>query len=211
MVSSAPSKADAAEDFDAQLAILFGGRVRRMGQYRGEKRKYRFLCYDCLGTWKTTLQGALTTQHTCPHRLRKGIRDEVIDGVSVRARGYEHQAIRWLVGNTALRMKDLRTETSGEIPVIAFTVGKRHRYYYPDIFIPKLNRIVEVKGLHTLGLTTGRDWRKNQLKAQAVVAAGYEFTLLLIDKGKRVWVPKQWFRMSRTDVLQAMEEKRNVC
>lgn len=215
MESSSLSKAaeacEKATDYDANLTILFAGRVHRMGQYRGEKRKYRFLCYDCLGTWKNTLDGALTTEHVCSPKPRKGVRVEEIEGVSIKARGYEHHALRWLVAHTSLSMQDIRTETSGEIPVVAFTLGRRKKFYYPDLWVPKHNRIIEVKGLHTLGLKTGRDWRKNQLKARAVKDAGYEFTLLLIDKGQRVWLPKEWFTMSRQAVLQAMKDRENVC
>lgn len=201
------SKAFKAEEYDLSLLQAYSGRIRRMGQYRGENRKYRFLCYDCLGTWKGTLQSAIDKKHQCPKRLRKGIRDEVISGVSVRARGYEHIAIKWLLKNTKLKIKDILTETSAKIPVIPFRLGRRNHFYYPDIYIPKLDRIVEVKSTHTLGLTTGKNWRKNQMKARAVLSEGFEFTLLLMSKGDRVWVPREWYNMTRQSVLEAMSQR----
>ena len=50
--------------------------------------------------------------------------------------------------------------------------GSKHRYY-PDIFIPKENIVIEVKSNYTLK----KEWDKNQAKFEATKSQGYDFKL----------------------------------
>lgn len=60
--------------------------------------------------------------------------------------------------------------------------NKTHRYY-PDIYIPKTNQIIEVKSDYTMKA----DYEKNKLKEKACFKAGFDFQFMVYDgKGNRV-------------------------
>lgn len=60
-----------------------------------------------------------------------------------------------------------------DMPKIQYLMdGKQHRYY-PDIYIPKENIIIEVKSSYTLQ----KDWAKNQAKFEATRNLGFDFRL----------------------------------
>ena len=200
---------------EARIREHHGKNVRLMGQYRGTGVRHRFKCYVCLNTWKTQLNHVLRTGTGCPHCLkgddsfhkrRMGrsfrFKELTIGGVDVRVQGYEPQAIEWLLANRKVKMKDLILDTSGDVPTISYKIGRRNHNYYPDIFIPKFNRIVEVKSTFTIGLLNGKNWRKNQQKAKACIAAGYKFTMMIMGpKGGRFWLPPDWYELTRKQVL----------
>lgn len=191
-----------------------GNNVKLVGQYRGVFRKHRFKCYTCLGTWKSTLYSVAkigTGCHHCARKINQASQGKYkffsIHGKEVRVQGYEPQAITWLLQHRDLKIDDLVLDTSGGVPVIPYRIGRRNHNYYPDIYIPKLNRIVEVKSFFTFGIDSKgkrgwKDWLRNVEKAKAVMAAGYRFTLLLVDsKGTRYFMPSNWHTMKRNEVL----------
>lgn len=84
--------------------------------------------------------------------------------------------------------------------------GNKHR---PDIYIPHLNRLVEVKSFATICLVDYNGWvrkdvrfRSVQKKARACVNEGYAYTLLLFDKGRRIPIPKDWLNMTYREFRQ---------
>ncbi len=206
-------------EWEDRIRQHHGDNIKLLGQYRGvgSNQRYRFKCYVCLGTWKAQLPSVGISGTGCPHcnnvskgrHLRK-IRGRFVTktieiaGVRVRSQGYEPQALAWLLEHKKLTLKDLVLDSSGKVPVIPYKSRKRNRRYYPDIFIPRQNRIIEVKSTYTLGLLTGKDWKRNQDKAKACLGLGYRFTLMLMDaNGTRHWLPKNWHSMTRKDVLIA--------
>jgi hypothetical protein len=124
-------------------------------------------------------------------------------GKIFKVQGYEPLALDWIFKkHKGLKVKDIEVESSGKVPVIDYKVGRRNHRYFPDMFIPSQNLIVEVKSTHTLGVINGRHWKRNQEKAKACISQGYKFNLLLMGpKGKRLWLPKDWYSLSRKDVL----------
>jgi len=60
-----------------------------------------------------------------------------------------------------------------KIPVIPYIFEGEQHNYYPDFFIPKENKIVEVKSDYTLK----RNWDKNQAKFKATKELGFDFRL----------------------------------
>ncbi len=101
-------------------------------------------------------------------------------GTIRRIQGYEPFALDLLLKTYT---EDQIITTRKEIPRVAYTVGDKNRYYFPDIFIPHENRIIEVKSTWTYKCTTDNI----QLKADATRAAGYEFELWVFDgKGDRI-------------------------
>lgn len=64
------------------------------------------------------------------------------------------------------------------MPSIWYSFGERKRRYFPDIYIPSQNKIIEVKSPWTFK----KDIAKNIAKAQACIAQGYEFELRIYDR-----------------------------
>ena len=58
--------------------------------------------------------------------------------------------------------------------------NKKHRYY-PDLYIPKDNLIIEVKSQWTYN-SQQKWYNTNLLKRQACIAAGYKFKFMIFDK-----------------------------
>lgn len=206
-------------EWEDRIKQHHGDSIKLLGQYRGvgSNQRYRFKCYVCLGTWKAQLPSVGISGTGCPHcndvakgkqlrKIRGRFTNKVIEiaGTKVRAQGYEPQALAWLLEHKNLAMRDLVLDSSGKVPVIPYKSRKRNRRYYPDIFIPQQNRIIEVKSTYTLGLLNGIGWKRNQDKAKACIDLGYQFTLMLMSaNGTRYWLPKNWYEMTRKDVLIA--------
>lgn len=192
-----------------------GDTVRLLGQYLGcnKNRRYRFKCYVCFNTWKAQLPAVAITGTGCPHcanqqKTKAGFRVKTYEreGITFRVQGWEYQAIIWILENRDVKAKDILTESTSKVPVFEYKFGRRKHNYYPDMYIPRLNKIVEVKSNYTLGLTCGRGstrkWKVNQLKAKAVISAGYRFSMMLMTAaGDRYRLPKGWYNLSQKEVL----------
>lgn len=122
-----------------------------------------------------------------------------VGGVDFRLTGYEPQAVKILA-----RQHGARSIACGrEVPRFDYTFqGKRSRYF-PDFYVRKDNRIVEVKGLATAGLLPdgahpfGKDlWKRLIAKARAVQNAGYDFELMLLQGSDVIKLPDGWQQMS---------------
>jgi hypothetical protein len=90
-----------------------------------------------------------------------------------KIQGYENKAISVLLaeGYTA---DDIETGKCN-IPSFIYTYkGKEHRYY-PDIFIVKEKRIIEVKSQYTFKI----DLERNLAKKKCVEELGYRFDFLI--------------------------------
>lgn len=204
------------EESVARIKAVHGVKLQLVGQYLGVDKRHRFRCNVCMRTWKTTFTNVVNSSKSgCPscatqlpsrlNKSTKGYKFKTLEiqGQSFKVQGYEPQAIEWLLRNyPKIKAKDIKVDSSGEVPTIKYKIRKRNRTYFPDIFLPKLNHIIEVKSIFTLGLATGRDWKKNQQKAKAVLAAGYKFSLLVFDQQgtKQPKLPKEWYKMTRLQV-----------
>lgn len=60
-----------------------------------------------------------------------------------------------------------------DMPIIMYQFEEVEHRYYPDIFIPKDNVIIEVKSEYTLK----KEWDKNQAKFAATIGIGFNFIL----------------------------------
>jgi hypothetical protein len=117
--------------------------------------------------------------------LKSGFRQkkfEMPSGRVVKLQGYEPFALRDL-----LKLYDetqIRVDSEGSMPNIMYDTpdGKSHRYY-PDIFIPHENKIIEVKSRYT----AGKGGRNVQLKKDGTIKQGYIYEIWCYDgKGNRV-------------------------
>ena len=100
-------------------------------------------------------------------------------GREVYVRGYEPEAIMLLLEK--YRENDIITETS-QIPFFTYFEcdGSRH-IYFPDIYIPKDNLIIEVKSEYTYRGFIGW-YETNLLKEKSVRDAGYDYRLMIMAK-----------------------------
>lgn len=205
--------------WEARIKETHGTKVRLLGAYKGcsDNRKYRFKCYVCFNTWKAQLHHVGVYGGGCPYCANKrkssqrskssfAVKTFERDNVVFNVQGWEFQAICWLLDRRNVQAHEILTESSGEIPTFEYKLGRRSRNYYPDLYVPKWYKIIEVKSNYTLGLAGGRKasytWRTNQAKAKAVLAAGYKYSMMLMAKdGTRCMLPKKWYEMSMLEVL----------
>ena len=66
-----------------------------------------------------------------------------------------------------------KTNLQGEVPVIWYEFEGKNRRYYPDIFIPSQNKLIEVKS----SFSYQYEEAKNQAKKKACETAGFLFEL----------------------------------
>lgn len=203
------------ETWQKRIFDTHGDKIRLLGQYLGvANKKYRFKCQVCFNTWKAQLPAVAQSGTGCPHcanqkKAKAGFRVKVFerDGVVFRVQGWEYQAICWILDKKpSIKASDILTESSSRIPVIRYKFGRKHKNYYPDLYIPKLNLLIEVKSSFTLGLTGSRGsqkmWRQNQAKAKASIDSGYKYKMMVMEEdGTRRFLPADWYNMKAEDVL----------
>lgn len=96
-------------------------------------------------------------------------------GKLVRVQGYEPFAIDYLL--QFYNESAINIETFIK-PRITYLIELKKHYYFPDIYIPKDNLIVEVKSIYTYN----KNKPKNMLKRQACIDSGYKFRFMIFDK-----------------------------
>lgn len=108
--------------------------------------------------------------------------------------GYEGLALDWLQETAKIKPKDIRAGSKrADIPVIEYWFKGKTRKYFPDIYVPRMKRLVEIKSTYTVGLKMPLWFRKNREKARACKEHGYDFKLLVFSaKGSLLKMPKGW-------------------
>ena len=94
--------------------------------------------------------------------------------------GYEHYALRDLL---KIYKEDEIITLRKDIPRIPYIFNSKNKYYFPDIYIPHENKIIEVKSTWTYK----RDLDINKLKSEATINSGYNYeTWIYDDKGNKI-------------------------
>lgn len=71
------------------------------------------------------------------------------------------------------------------IPRIPYVLDNQTKYYFPDIYIPHTNTILEIKS----DWTYKQNYDKNQAKAEATRKAGYKYEFWIFNrKGERIFI-----------------------
>lgn len=91
-------------------------------------------------------------------------------GKVIKVQGYEPFALDYLVKH--YNEEDIKTDRK-DIPRITYTANDKTRYYFPDIYIPSENKIIEVKSTWTYKCKQDNI----QEKAEATRQAGYAYEI----------------------------------
>jgi hypothetical protein len=102
----------------------------------------------------------------------------VLGNSTVLVQGYEPQALDYILAEHNVKPEDIVCGVGSDVPTVKwYDIKGMLHVYRPDIFIPKFNRLIEVKSVYTLKLS--RSSLKH--KAAACNDLGYKFTLLVMD------------------------------
>lgn len=101
------------------------------------------------------------------------IKEYTIDGVSFTYQGYELKAINYLLDN-GYSIHDIKTSKK-DVPNFRYYYNGNQHVYYPDLYVPKERRIIEVKSKYTFELEESI----NVAKKEAVLSAGYAFDFFI--------------------------------
>ena len=102
------------------------------------------------------------------YRIKKYI---WLSGQTSFVQGYEPIVLSELESK-GYKFSDIKTSKT-DMPEIWYFYKNKKRRYYPDIYIPSENKIIEVKSDYTLN----KDLKMNEAKFKAVKDAGFEFRL----------------------------------
>ena len=106
-------------------------------------------------------------------------------GKTIVYQGYEDIAIRDLL--ETYKEEEFML-TVKEIPRIPYVLDGKEHIYFPDIYVPKERKIIEVKSTHTYTLTH----EQNKAKREGVIRAGYAFEFWICDKKKVMYKTQGW-------------------
>jgi transposase-like protein len=105
----------------------------------------------------------------------KKYKKAIIDGVEIVYQGYELKAIYRLI-DEGYNIKEIENGKY-KVPKFQYLWNGKNRIYYPDIFIPKDNRIVEAKSSYFYE----KEKERNLAKRDAVLKNGYKFDFYIMD------------------------------
>lgn len=188
---------------EMRLRIEASGRVRVLSLFKrnsNTKPKCDVICNECGFDFIATGYDLIYSKSGCPAckidstvQVNRSRKSYTLNRKEIKVLGYEHYALDWLRKQN-IRSKDICAgERNVNIPAISYFFKGRQRTYLPDIYLPKLNRLVEVKSTYTLGLNKSDTFRTVRQKARACKEQGYDFKLLVFStKGNKMKTPKNW-------------------
>jgi hypothetical protein len=104
-------------------------------------------------------------------------------GTIRKVQGYEPFALRDLL---EIYSEDQIKSDRKDVPHVQYEMDGKKKIYFPDIFVPHENKIIEVKSLFTLKLKP----EQIQLKRKACEERGFRYEIWCFDaKGNRVDLP----------------------
>jgi hypothetical protein len=112
--------------------------------------------------------------------------------------GYEP----WAIDKLLLEYKEEQIFTDREyIPYIFYSLEDKRKVYFPDIYIPHINKIIEVKSTYTYIAKNGNV----QLKAEATRKLGYDYEIWIFgDKGE-FYTEEQFKNATTNKTLSKLE------
>lgn len=181
--------------------------------YGGTNKPARIRCLQCKNVFDRSPSRCEYEESGCLDCDRKNYfkyKEVTVKGHVFHVQGYEPHALRWLA-----KRKDVKKICASRSTVRNFhyTYKERRTIYYPDFQVGR--DIYEVKSLWTAGLlpssnkTLKPSFTKLKRKAQAVIAEGYEFNLLLLrEREGRVQyadLPSNWYTLKSSQVKESIK------
>ena len=124
------------------------------------------------------------------------------NGVVFQCQGFEHHALDWMIRVKNIKPRHILQDHEADL-AIWYRHRGRDRRYFPDFYLPKENRAVEVKSYWTLfGSHDSDTYRINQKKRQATLAAGHVYSLIVIHKKVRVPLPADFLNLPRSKAVK---------
>ncbi len=103
-------------------------------------------------------------------------------GAIRKIQGFEHYALDVLFKSMGYKESEVHTDRS-IVPRIEYKMNDKTHYYFPDIWIPSQNKLIEVKSKWTYELHKER----NMKKQEACKSAGYNFEFWVFDsRGQQI-------------------------
>jgi hypothetical protein len=193
---------------------MHGDEYKLIGEYLHIQKDIR-IRHKCNFTYKVKA-GLFLTKHgrygLCPKCVTntKGSAIKRIKhkGVTFKVQGAEPFTLKRLIQK--YKPKDIITSQSKLMITFDYKFDGKRCKYHPDFYLPKKNKIIEVKSLATLGLTHDRYqffgenlFERTQAKALKVLSKGFRFQLdLYSEDGEKIKLPKSWTEMTKTDVAE---------
>lgn len=180
--------------------------------YRGSAVRIRFRCKIHHVEW-TTRPAYVLRGHGCPtcklERITKN-RYQRKEHKGRVVQGYEPQAFDWML-RRGYSQNEIEMGVGAKIPVFEYEEQGRVRRYFPDAYVPKERRIVEVKSTRSMGLKDRVTFNNCKRKAAAVAKAGYKYSLLLfLEDGTRLRMPTQWWYLTCKELVMKLTELNHV-
>ena len=172
--------------------------------------------HKCGHVYKVKLQSLLVNVNMCPKCHTKGmgrVKTIKINNKEFKLQGFEELSLKYLIKKH--KTYNINTGCSNKIPRFDYTINNKRCRYTPDFYIKSKNLIVETKSIVTLGLGNKEfyifdeyTFDRNKAKARAVIKKGFRFELHLWDRGKLISLPKDWFNLSKEQVLKIVSSSR---
>lgn len=122
-------------------------------------------------------QNAEVQEKISKYRMKKY---RLPSGKEINIQGYENYALDLLLQNYKYKEEQILTQKT-DMPVIRYHLGQKTKRYFPDIYIPHENKIIEVKSIWTYR----KELVKNNIKAISTRSLGFEYeTWIFNEKGK---------------------------
>lgn len=196
------------DSYVSELKAL-GSTLRPIEEYKGRLKKIMHRCTAC-NSERKMLPGHIIKGHGCficakdkqrfGHFERKVVE---LAGVTHKLQGFEPQALDYMLRSGAKPENIVTTVQAGK-PTFEYKFKGKTYTYIPDFYHKSKERVVEVKSTWTLGVATRSEetpFKKNAAKAKAAIAAGYKFTLLLMNRaGERIRLPEDWYNLTQDEV-----------
>ena len=208
------------KSFTAKL-LASGAKCTPLEPYVHNGSKILFKCNVCSNEWRTTPYRILHGMGCPICSVLKSItscrkKSYTLGDRQVQVQGSEPHALDHIIKHLGIKPELIRvniTDTS-QVPIISYFFNGKVRKHYPDIYIPTLNRIYEVKSTQSLGLLI-TNFKKSKIgvlldenKAKFVEGnkAGYDYRFLVHHRGVIIHLPEEWVDLQREELLAVCDD-----
>jgi len=196
------------KEYIKQLKLVHKNRIIPLEKYDGANTKINHQCTICKRIWKS-MPDSILRGYGCKKCNKYFTKPYMLDNKIVYIQGYEPQALNWILENTKIKSNEIIVETDN-IPIFQYYSNNKNKLYYPDIFIPSKNLIIEVKSLWTL-LMSEEIFNTFKLKALSVKKEGYKFKLLIMNsENYKFKMPLNWFKLTYEELTYYFNFKKSI-